>query len=128
MSFVIAQEYILRNACVWVQRFSEAPRDQAPDDAAIRKILSTLKNESDNGAATMIKLRLFTRARRGEALKSTWSEFDLEKGIWTNPIDHLKGGKRNKFDFKRVLSEPVIGFITAWRDRSSSKGDLAPDS
>lgn len=118
MSFAIGQEHIDRNVCKSVQRFAEAPREQTPSDATIRRVFDALEREADLGAVTMIKLLLFTGARRGEALKATWTEFDLENGTWTIPVDHLKGGRRNKFDFRRNLSPPVVGFMKAWRDRS----------
>lgn len=126
MSFAIAQEYIDRNVCSGVERFAEAPRAQTPSDATIRRVLEALKQESDIGAVTMIKLLLFTGARRGEALKATWQEFNLEKEVWTVPVSHLKGGKRNKFDISRPLSKPVVEFMREWQDLSKSADGSLP--
>lgn len=43
-----------------------------------------------------LELCIYTACRSGEARKAVWSEFDLEKGIWTIPADRMKGGKEHR--------------------------------
>lgn len=42
-----------------------------------------------------MKLLLLTGARRSEALKATWDQFDLERGVWTKP-SHATKQKRTE--------------------------------
>lgn len=44
-------------------------------------------------AANALRLLLLTGAREGEVLKANWSEFDLERGVWTKPSHHTKEKK-----------------------------------
>jgi integrase len=127
LSFARQQEYLERNVCRDVQLFHEAPRAQTPDDDTIRQILAALEQETDRGAATMIKLLLYTGGRRGEALKARWNEFDLQKGSWTVPVEHLKGGRRNKFDLKRGLPEAATSFMREWRKDSANGDSSSPN-
>lgn len=41
-------------------------------------------------AMNAIRLIMLTGARKGEALTATWSQFDLERGVWTKPSHNTK--------------------------------------
>jgi integrase len=41
-------------------------------------------------AVNAIRLITVTGARKGEALLATWSQFDLERGVWTKPSHNTK--------------------------------------
>ena len=36
---------------------------------------------------------MLTTARTGEVIGATWSEFDLEAGVWLLPGERMKGGE-----------------------------------
>ncbi len=42
-------------------------------------------------AARCLELAALTAARTGEVIEATWSEFDLEAGVWTVPAERMKG-------------------------------------
>jgi integrase len=41
-------------------------------------------------AVNALRLILLTGARKGEVLRATWSQFDLERGVWTKPSHNTK--------------------------------------
>ena len=44
-------------------------------------------------AARCLELAALTAARTGEVIGATWSEFDLEAGVWIVPGERMKGGE-----------------------------------
>jgi integrase len=44
-------------------------------------------------AARCLELAVLTAARTGEVLGATWSEFDLDAGVWLVPGERMKGGE-----------------------------------
>lgn len=46
-------------------------------------------------AARALEFALLSAARTGEVLGATWSEFDLDAGVWTVPAARMKGGERH---------------------------------
>lgn len=55
----------------------------SPDEIA--RLTGTLAEHKDQQAANIVRLLLFTGARRMEVMSAMWSQFDLEKGEWTKP-------------------------------------------
>ena len=47
-------------------------------------------------AALALRFTILTAARTGEAIGSTWSEFDLDKGLWTVPAERVKAGREHR--------------------------------
>jgi len=47
-------------------------------------------------AARALEFTLFTAARTGESIGATWSEFDLDKALWTIPGERMKGGEDHR--------------------------------
>ncbi|WP_281020019.1 site-specific integrase [Minwuia sp. IMCC3060] len=43
-------------------------------------------------AARALEFAILTAARSGEVLNASWSEFDLDEGVWTIPADRMKAG------------------------------------
>jgi integrase len=93
--FALAVEWKLRpdNPCQKVQRYPEQKREAWLRIEDIERLNATLDLHSDRRAASAIKLLLLTGARRGELLKARWSEFDLDRGVWTKPSLHTKQKK-----------------------------------
>lgn len=53
--------------------------------------------EERNGtAARALEFLLLTAARSGEVRGATWSEFDLDKGLWTIPGERMKAGNEHR--------------------------------
>ena len=46
-------------------------------------------------AARALEMLILTATRTSETLGARWSEFDLDKGIWTLPADRMKAGREH---------------------------------
>ena len=49
-----------------------------------------------------IKLVVLTGARKSEAAEATWSEFDLDAGIWTVPEERFKSGVAHRVPLSKM--------------------------
>lgn len=62
--------------------------------AKLPAFVRTLRRQ-EGIAARALEFALLTAARTGEVLGATWSEFDLDAGVWTVPAARMKGGERH---------------------------------
>jgi integrase len=67
-------------------------------------------------AARALEFTLLTAARTGEVIGATWSEFDLEAGVWTVPAERMKGGEAHAV----YLSERAVEIVKAMRELGHS--------
>ena len=74
--------------------------------AALDRVRSSGANASTK---LCVELLVLTACRSGEVRRAKWSEFDLEKSIWTIPEDRTKSGREHRVPLstgaKRVLGE-----------------------
>ena len=70
-------------------------------------------------AAQALQLLILTAARTSEVLNATWSEFDLDSGLWTVPAARMKAGREHRVP----LSEPVVELLRA---RQTADGLVFP--
>lgn len=113
MSF--SSDHLDRNPCRDVSKFPEEPRTTELSEAQVRSIFEAIENDPDRGAATLVRLLLFTGARRGEAMKARWTEFDMDTGLWTVPSQHIKGGQRHALEIRRALPNQILQDLREWR-------------
>lgn len=73
-----------------VQKYTEEKRDRWLSDAELKRLLTALAEHPNQVAANAIRLQLLTGARIGEVLSAQWSDFDLDRGVWTKPSHHTK--------------------------------------
>ncbi|MFL6643638.1 MAG: site-specific integrase [Paraburkholderia fungorum] len=72
-------------------------RRLSPDEQrALFSRLRLLQTEAKSHYLAIVRLALETGARQQELLLATWSEFDMEKGLWVIPAEHTKG-RRTRF-------------------------------
>lgn len=90
--FALAVRWELRsnNPAVGVQKFPEEKRTRWLNDEELLRLTVALDAHPNRIAADAIRLQLLTGARIGEVLSATWSEFDLDRGVWTKPSHHTK--------------------------------------
>ncbi len=62
--------------------------------------------------ARALEFTALTVGRTGMTLGATWSEVDLEEGIWTVPAERMKG----KREFRMPLSKPALTLIRNMAD------------
>ena len=94
-----------------IERTRESGRRRYLSDSELSRLLTALEAHRDQRSANLIRLLLYTGARRGEALKARWSEFDLVVGRWTKPDAHTKQREIHSIP----LNRPALELLTMMR-------------
>ena len=89
-------------AAAWHPRLAP-PRDRVLDESEVRSLWTVCKAVGAFGGA--VQLLLLTGQRRGEVLGAAWSEFDLERRLWTVPAHRAKNGKTNQIHLSKASIE-----------------------
>jgi len=87
------------NPCKSVKRNPESRRERFLSETESARLLRVCDETPHIVTANLIRLLIFTGARKGESLAAKWSEFDLQAGVWTKPSHHTKQ--------KRTHSVPI---------------------
>lgn len=87
-----------------VDKFPEQKRDRWLSDVELRRLLKALSEHPNQVAANAIRLQLLTGARIGEVLTANWTDFDLERGVWTKPSHHTKQKRREHLPLSGAAS------------------------
>ncbi len=98
-------------------RFTETKRKRYLKQSEIDALLNAMKTARASSGLDCIRLLLLTGARRGETMKATWDQFDLDYGTWTKPSQHTKQDKEHKVP----LSSAAVDFLTSLKKRSSGR-------
>ncbi len=64
-------------------------------DAQLSELIKALDAEADQDAADIVRLILYTGARRAEVMKLLWDDVDLSRGVWT--LRDRKDGRTTGF-------------------------------
>jgi integrase len=108
-----------------IERFQEERRHRWLSDHELSQLLSVLIAHPNQRAANAVRLQLLTGARLGEVLKARWSDFDLDRGVWTKPSHHTKQKRTEHIP----LSGPTLTLLTDMREKADPKeGNLLPAS
>jgi integrase len=73
------------NPCAGIERNQEHKRARYLTGAELERLTKVLTEYVDQQAANIVRMLLFTGARRGEVLAMKWADVDLEAGVWTKP-------------------------------------------
>jgi integrase len=75
----------------------------------------------DGVAERCLEFAVLTAARAGEVLGATWSEIDLQTGVWTVPGGRMKAGRQHRVPLSdRALA--ILHMMMCMRDQA--RGDL----
>lgn len=100
-----------------IVRFPEDKRERWLTEDELERLTASLATYPNQDAANAIRLLLLTGARKSEVLTSTWSQFDLSRGIWTKPSAHTKT--------KRIqhapLNEAAVELLKEMKTRSNEE-------
>ncbi len=69
--------------------------------AALRKV--------EGSGARALEFAILTAGRSGEVRGATWSEFDLDAGVWTVPAARMKAGKEHRVPLTERALEILLG-------------------
>lgn len=61
--------------------------------------------DSQAAAAIALEFTILTAARTSEVLGTTWSEIDLDNGVWTLPAARMKAGREHRVPLCTQLLE-----------------------
>jgi len=90
-----------------IEREPEERRERFLSPVEIIKLGEALMAHRERTSANAIRLLLLTGARRGELLSATWTQFDLQKGVWTKPSAATKQKKEHVVP----LSAPALTIL-----------------
>lgn len=108
------------NPAKGIQRFTEDRRERWLSAEEMHAFTGALDAYHDQNAADALRLLLLTGAREGEVLKADWTQFDLERGVWTKPSHHTKQKKIEHVP----LSPQALDLLRAMKPKAS--GPLFP--
>lgn len=74
-----------------VPRVSSKLKDEDLSPSQLAELLKALDADADQDAADVVRLALYTGARRNEILGLRWSDVDLDRGLW-KLTDRKAGG------------------------------------
>ncbi len=106
-NYGIAHKWIESNPAKGIKKFEEAKRERWLTVEELQKFREALDKYKDQSAANVLRLLLLTGSRASEALKATWEEFDLGRGVWTKPSHHTKQKKTEHVP----LSAPALRLL-----------------
>lgn len=99
------------NPVFGIERYPEERRERYLSAAELARLFAALDSYEDQHAANAIRLLLFTGARRNEVLHASWSQFDLDNGVWTKPSAHTKNKKQHRLE----LAGPALDVLRSMR-------------
>jgi integrase len=106
-----------------IERFQEERRERWLSDRELSQLLSVLIAHPNQRAANAVRLQLLTGARLGEVLNARWSDFDLDRGVWTKPSHHTKQKRTEHIP----LSGPTLTLLTEMREKADpNEANLLP--
>lgn len=77
--------------------------------SAIGAFMVRLRAEQQDIGAKALEFAILTAARDGEVRGATWSEIDLDAGIWVIPAERMKVGRKHRVP----LSTPALALLKA---------------
>ncbi len=114
-------KWVKENPVRGVERYHEEKRERWLKDDELKRLHEALDKYPDQKAANALRLIALTGSRKGEVLKATWEEFDLDHGIWTKPSHHTKQKKLEHVP----LSEAVLTLLRGMKPQDAT-GPLFP--
>lgn len=110
------------NPCKGVKQFKESSRDRFIRPHEMNKFFEALESqETPDTLKDLIKVMLFTGARRMNVFSMRWSELDLDAGIWTIPASKFKTGEKSEIELI-----PLVVDILKKRKRETSSVFVFP--
>ena len=116
LSLAVAWEMRGDNPAIGIERNPENKRERFLTPPELARLNEALSTHGHRASADAIRLLLLTGARRGEILGATWSQFDLEAGVWTKPAATTKQKKTHRVP----LNAAALALLRELKARSTS--------
>lgn len=108
------------NPCRSVRRNPEMKRERYLNAAETAQLLAACDASPHEVTANLIRLLIFTGARRGETLSARWEEFDLLAGVWTKPSHHTKQKRTHAVP----ISPAALALLQNMKESAAKSGNL----
>jgi integrase len=122
--FGLAMKWEMRadNPARGIERSPELKRTRYLTGAEIERLSAALAASAERAPANVVRMLLFTGARRNEVLWAEWAQFDLERGVWTKPAATTK----QRAEHRVPLSAPAIELLREMRAENRHERFLFP--
>ncbi|MBA3814862.1 MAG: site-specific integrase [Alphaproteobacteria bacterium] len=121
-TLAISWGWRLDNPAQGIEKYQEEKRDRWLNDEELHRLWGILDKHPENLTGYVFKFLLLTGARKSEALKATWDQFDFEKGIWIKP-SHLTKQKKKEY---LPLSDRALSLLESLKKLTSESIYLFP--
>ena len=108
-SEAIRWKWVKENPAKGIERYQEHKRERWLQDDELKRLNAALDKYPDQSAANAIRLIALTGSRKGEVLKATWPEFDLERAVWVKPSHHTKQKKTEFVPLSSAALDLLLG-------------------
>lgn len=99
-----------------VPRYHEASSERFLSLAELSHLSEVMSGHPEQRSVNAIWLLMLTGARRSEVLGATWSQFDLEGGVWTKPGATTKTNTEHRVP----LSAPALKLLSDMKAEAQS--------
>jgi integrase len=119
--FALAIKWEMRadNPVIGIERAPEHRRERFMSPEEIARLSDVLATHPEKDSANAVRLLLLTGARRGEVLSASWSQFDLNLGIWSKPAASTKQKKEHRIP----LSAPALLLLTQMKTKADRENE-----
>jgi len=94
LNLAVQWEFLEKNVLKGIQlRLVDNELHDVANDEQLQRLVEILRTDENRPVCNILMFLLSTGARLNEALQATWSQVDLEKGLWTIPATNAKSKK-----------------------------------
>jgi integrase len=93
-----------RNPAIGIERNQETPRNDYLNPKQIEAIFAALPA---NTSSDVIRTLLLTGCRPSEAVRMTWTQVDLDGGVWTKPAAGTKQRRQHRVPLSPAALEVI---------------------
>lgn len=91
--FAVQWKWRTDNPVSGIKKYQEEKRTRWLQGDEMKRFFDVLDTSPNRTMVNIVRLLLFTGARKNEVLSATWEQFDLNKGVWTKPAHNTKQKK-----------------------------------
>jgi integrase len=114
--YVVKWGVIAASPAAGIKRERPAERARYLNSEELTRLLAVL-DAHPCPAADIIRLLMFTGARKGETMTATWDQFDLVAATWTKPATATKQKKSHRVP----LSDEAVTLLRSMRAKNSAE-------
>ena len=94
LNLAVQWEFLEKNVLMGIKlRLVDNELHDVADDEQLQRLVEVLRTDENRPVCNILMFLLSTGARLNEALQATWSQVDLDKGLWTIPATNAKSKK-----------------------------------